>query len=170
MKDNAWFVGFAPQNSPEIVVVALFESGEHGNLAAPIVRDVIKAYFDKKVASGSDQRARDRSPPFQPGVIPPRAAKLRAEGHRRARSATAARRSKNSHGIDVQVHPRHRLAAAADHPGDLGGGCLADLQRDARDEVARCVVEADCLDRRRDCVLLADQPDRLPHAAGSSLL
>lgn len=48
MKDNAWFVGFAPRNSPEIVVVALFESGEHGHLAAPIVRDVIKAYFDKR--------------------------------------------------------------------------------------------------------------------------
>jgi cell division protein FtsI/penicillin-binding protein 2 len=48
MKDNAWFVGFAPRQSPEIVVVALFEAGEHGHLAAPIVRDVIKAYFDKK--------------------------------------------------------------------------------------------------------------------------
>ena len=49
MKDNAWFVGFAPRSNPEIVVVALFEGGEHGNLAAPIVRDVIKAYFDKKL-------------------------------------------------------------------------------------------------------------------------
>lgn len=48
MKDNAWFVGFAGRQTPEIVVVALFENGEHGNLAAPIVRDVIKAYFDKK--------------------------------------------------------------------------------------------------------------------------
>ena len=48
MKDNAWFVGFAPCNSPEIVVATLFENGEHGQLAAPIVRDVIKAYFDKK--------------------------------------------------------------------------------------------------------------------------
>jgi penicillin-binding protein 2 len=48
MKDNAWFVGFAPRINPEIVVVALFEGGEHGNLAAPIVRDVMKAYFDKK--------------------------------------------------------------------------------------------------------------------------
>ncbi len=48
LKDNAWFVGFAPQENPEIVVAALFEGGEHGNLAAPIVRDVIKAYFDKK--------------------------------------------------------------------------------------------------------------------------
>lgn len=46
--DNAWFVGFAPRSSPEIVVAALFENGEHGPAAAPIVRDVIKAYFDKK--------------------------------------------------------------------------------------------------------------------------
>ena len=48
MKDNAWFVGFAPRGAPEIVVVALFEHGEHGQFAAPIVRDVMKAYFDKK--------------------------------------------------------------------------------------------------------------------------
>jgi penicillin-binding protein 2 len=48
MRDNAWFEGFAPRNNPEIVVVALFEHGEHGQLAAPIVRDVIKSYFDKK--------------------------------------------------------------------------------------------------------------------------
>jgi len=48
MKDNAWFMGFAPRSAPEIVVVALFEHGEHGQLAAPIVRDVLKAYFDKK--------------------------------------------------------------------------------------------------------------------------
>ena len=53
LKDNAWFVGFAPRQFPEIVVVALFEGGEHGNLAAPIVRDVIKAYFDKKARKGA---------------------------------------------------------------------------------------------------------------------
>jgi penicillin-binding protein 2 len=52
MRDNAWFVGLAPKENTEIVVVALFEHGEHGNLAAPIVRDVIKAYFDKKVRQG----------------------------------------------------------------------------------------------------------------------
>jgi penicillin-binding protein 2 len=49
-KDNAWFVGFAPKVEPEIVVAALFENGEHGDMAAPIVRDVVKAYFDKKAA------------------------------------------------------------------------------------------------------------------------
>ncbi len=47
-KDNAWFVGFAPCRAPEIVVAALMERGEHGHLAAPIVRDVVKAYFDKQ--------------------------------------------------------------------------------------------------------------------------
>jgi len=47
-RNNAWFVGFAPRQAPEIVVVALFENGAEGPLAAPIVRDVLKAYFDKK--------------------------------------------------------------------------------------------------------------------------
>jgi penicillin-binding protein 2 len=47
-KDDAWFVGFASRDNPEIVVAALFENGVHGNYAAPIVRDVVKAYFDKK--------------------------------------------------------------------------------------------------------------------------
>jgi penicillin-binding protein 2 len=49
LKDNAWFVGFAPRRDPEIVVVALFDHGEVGQYAAPIVRDVMKSYFDKKV-------------------------------------------------------------------------------------------------------------------------
>jgi penicillin-binding protein 2 len=48
LKDNAWFVGFAPRDNPEIVVAALWEHGEHGQFAAAIVRDVLKAYFDKK--------------------------------------------------------------------------------------------------------------------------
>lgn len=47
-RDNAWFVGFAPCEKPEIVVVALFEHGAESKYAAPIVRDVMKAYFDKK--------------------------------------------------------------------------------------------------------------------------
>ncbi|HUS05677.1 MAG TPA: penicillin-binding protein 2 [Bryobacteraceae bacterium] len=69
MKDNAWFVGFAPRQNPEIVVVALFEGGEHGNLAAPIVRDVIKAYFDKKAAK-YPQRLLAQNPSFGPLKLP----------------------------------------------------------------------------------------------------
>ncbi len=51
MADNGVFVGFAPRDRPEIVVVALVESGLHGSTTAPIARDVIKAYFDKKTRS-----------------------------------------------------------------------------------------------------------------------
>jgi penicillin-binding protein 2 len=65
MKDNAWFVGFAPRQSPEIVVVALFEGGEHGNLAAPIVADVIKSYFDKRLRT-SPQQLLTQLPMFGP--------------------------------------------------------------------------------------------------------
>jgi len=47
-KNNAWFVGFAPSNKPEIVVAALVMQGQHSTVAVPVVREVIKAYFDKK--------------------------------------------------------------------------------------------------------------------------
>jgi penicillin-binding protein 2 len=48
--DNAWFVGYAPRRNPEIVVSVLVqESGKHGGEAAgPVVKDIIKAYYDKK--------------------------------------------------------------------------------------------------------------------------
>ena len=49
-EDNAWFVGYAPKRNPEIVVAVLVqESGQHGGTASgPVVRDIIKAYYDKK--------------------------------------------------------------------------------------------------------------------------
>jgi penicillin-binding protein 2 len=49
-EDNAWFVGYAPRRAPEIVVSVLVqESGKHGGEAAgPVVRDIIKAYYEKK--------------------------------------------------------------------------------------------------------------------------
>ncbi len=59
MKDNAWFEGFAPRSAPEIVVVAFFEHGEHGHYAAPIVKDVLKAYFDKKARLAAVQQAKE---------------------------------------------------------------------------------------------------------------
>jgi len=48
-KNTAWFVGYAPSDKPEIVVAALVQRGEHSTVAVPIARDVIKAYFDKKL-------------------------------------------------------------------------------------------------------------------------
>ena len=48
-KNNAWFVGFAPRRNPEIIVAALVQAGGFGaDSAAPIVRDIVKAYYDKK--------------------------------------------------------------------------------------------------------------------------
>jgi len=72
MKDNAWFVGFAPMEAPEIVVATLFEGGEHGQFAAPIVRDVLKAYFDKKVRLGQPRPQIAAVPPrfFKPPAAP----------------------------------------------------------------------------------------------------
>ena len=48
LENNAWFVAFAPKNDPQIVVAALYENGGHGQFAAQLVRDVMKAYFDKQ--------------------------------------------------------------------------------------------------------------------------
>lgn len=52
LRDNAWFVGFAPCQSPEIVVTAFFEHGGGSMVAIPIVRDVMKAWFDKRARHG----------------------------------------------------------------------------------------------------------------------
>jgi penicillin-binding protein 2 len=59
--DDGWFIGFAPCEAPEIAVAVLFENGEHGAWAAPIARDVMKAYFDKQ----------DRLGPLHPDARPP---------------------------------------------------------------------------------------------------
>ncbi len=63
-KDNSWFVGFAPRRSPEIVVAVLVQGGGHGSEAAgPVVRDVIKAYYDKKEKRNpSEITAQERQP------------------------------------------------------------------------------------------------------------
>src|SRR5680860_1558112 len=45
--DYAWFMGYAPADDPEILVVALIEQGGHGSsIAAPAVRRVLEAYFN----------------------------------------------------------------------------------------------------------------------------
>jgi penicillin-binding protein 2 len=46
-RNNAWFVGYAPFDNPQIVVSALVMHGEESSVAAPVARDVIKAYFDE---------------------------------------------------------------------------------------------------------------------------
>src|SRR5213082_4005201 len=48
LAQNGWFVGFTPRRSPDVIVCALFQGGEHGRLAARLATQVIKAYVDKQ--------------------------------------------------------------------------------------------------------------------------
>jgi penicillin-binding protein 2 len=81
-EDNAWFVGYAPRRNPEIVVAVLVqESGKHGGEAAgPVVKDVIKAYYDKKNKKTQGQytaETKSDAPgkgPAAAAVVAPRAA------------------------------------------------------------------------------------------------
>ena len=42
---NAWFVGFAPYDEPEIAIVVMIENGQSGSMAALPSRDIIAEYF-----------------------------------------------------------------------------------------------------------------------------
>jgi membrane peptidoglycan carboxypeptidase len=53
--DNAWFVGVTPRRDPDLVVCVLFEGGEHGQFAARIAAQVVKAFVDKQRAKTKDQ-------------------------------------------------------------------------------------------------------------------
>jgi penicillin-binding protein 2 len=64
-EDNAWFVGYAPKRNPEICVAVLVEeSGQHGGEAAgPVVRDIVKAYYDKKNKKTQGQETAENKQP-----------------------------------------------------------------------------------------------------------
>ena len=44
-EDHAWFVGFAPEDEPKIVVAVLLEFGEHGYVAARIASKMMERYL-----------------------------------------------------------------------------------------------------------------------------
>jgi penicillin-binding protein 2 len=47
-RHNGWFIAYAPAQNPEIVIAAMAEHSCHGNIGAgPMVRDTMRAYFDK---------------------------------------------------------------------------------------------------------------------------
>ena len=48
---NAWFVGFAPFDNPEIAIVIMVENGGHGNYTAEVVRDIMSEYFGMNIQS-----------------------------------------------------------------------------------------------------------------------
>jgi penicillin-binding protein 2 len=81
---NGWFVGYAPRRNPEIVVAAVVQDTDlhGGSTAGPVVRDIVKAYYDKKNAHLQQQQAMVNSPtgprtspaPAMPKVTPASAA------------------------------------------------------------------------------------------------
>ena len=73
--DNAWFVGYAPRRNPEICVAVLVqESGQHGGEAAgPVVRDIVKAYYDKKAKKTQGELTADNKR-YDSGIAPVAAA------------------------------------------------------------------------------------------------
>jgi penicillin-binding protein 2 len=52
LKNNAWFVGFAPRRNAEIVVAVLVQAGGYGaEAAAPVAQQIVKAYYAKKAGT-----------------------------------------------------------------------------------------------------------------------
>lgn len=88
--DNAWFVGYAPRHNPEIVVAVLVEHGQHGSsAAAPVARDIIKAYYDKKGQRDKQQYTVE----YRRYEVPP---ELPAEGIELAGKVAASPRQKET--------------------------------------------------------------------------
>jgi penicillin-binding protein 2 len=48
LRDNAWFVFFAPRDKPEIAGVVFLEHGIHGSNAAAVTRHILDTFFAKK--------------------------------------------------------------------------------------------------------------------------
>lgn len=42
---NAWFVGFAPYDNPEIAVAVFVKNGQHGGYTAPVAKEIIAQYL-----------------------------------------------------------------------------------------------------------------------------
>jgi penicillin-binding protein 2 len=72
-EDHAWFVAFAPADDPRIVVAVLVENaGGGGAIAAPIAREVIRAYLrlPEPAASPAPEPARE-APADEDGAAEP---------------------------------------------------------------------------------------------------
>lgn len=70
-RHHGWYVAWAPADKPEITVAALAEHSCHGNTGAgPMVRDTIRAYFDKYhpeiIANAEKSAAKNPAPKEAP--------------------------------------------------------------------------------------------------------
>jgi penicillin-binding protein 2 len=65
LRDNGWFVFFAPRDKPEIAGVVLLEHGVHGSNAALVAHHILDTFFSKK-----DGRPLPPKPDLKPNLIP----------------------------------------------------------------------------------------------------
>ena len=65
LRDNGWFVFFAPRDNPEISGVVFLEHGVHGSNAALITHHILDTYFAKK-----EGRPLPPKPDFKPNLVP----------------------------------------------------------------------------------------------------
>jgi penicillin-binding protein 2 len=65
LRDNGWFVFFAPRDKPEIAGVVLLEHGVHGSNAALIAHHLMETFFAKK-----EGRPLPPKPEFKANVVP----------------------------------------------------------------------------------------------------
>ncbi len=57
-KPHAWFVAYAPSDSPKIAVVVIVEHGEHGSSAGgPVARELIKLYLADELAEYKEKQS-----------------------------------------------------------------------------------------------------------------
>ena len=65
LRDNGWFVFFAPRDKPEIAGVVFLEHGVHGSNAALVAHHILETFFAKK-----DGRPLPPKPQFKPNLVP----------------------------------------------------------------------------------------------------
>jgi penicillin-binding protein 2 len=65
LRDNGWFVFFAPRDNPQIAGAVFLEHGVHGSNAALVAHHVLDTFFAK-----IDNRPLPPKPAFKPNLVP----------------------------------------------------------------------------------------------------
>jgi penicillin-binding protein 2 len=65
LRDNGWFVFFAPRDNPQIAGVVFLEHGVHGSNAALVTHHILETFFAKK-----EGRPLPPKPEFRPNLVP----------------------------------------------------------------------------------------------------
>ncbi|MEK7163059.1 MAG: penicillin-binding transpeptidase domain-containing protein, partial [Patescibacteria group bacterium] len=49
-KTNAFFVGYAPKDNPQIAILVLVEDAREGSInAVPVAKDILKWYYENRI-------------------------------------------------------------------------------------------------------------------------